>query len=211
MRFTLLIVFFTVLSFSASAQWWHIRLKKLQTLPLIEQPVDHSISRIAFTKPVFPGKITYICFSNQSDYSLELAESRVMRQAQHNMRFRIYDAASYNFSDLADLYIKQNRLSEAKWYYLQSNNISRQQNDDKHTISNLMALAMIKANMGDVVMAQQDLAEARQMAVLRNWTPNVASIDREVKFIQQNKSTASKTELRYADAVTFGKKDKKTD
>ena len=55
-----------------------------------------------------------------------------MHSAQHNMSEGIFTDASYNFSDLARIYILQNRLSEAKWYLLQSNNISRRQRDDKH-------------------------------------------------------------------------------
>jgi len=131
------------------------------------------------------------------------------------MRFRIYDIASYNFSQLAELFIKQNRFSEAKWYLLQSNKISREQNDDKHTIANLMDLAMVKANLGDLAQAQQDLDEAHQIATLRGWTSNVADIEKENIFIKINKSASSpKMELRYAsDAMVTDKKaaDKKTD
>jgi hypothetical protein len=87
-----------------------------------------------------------------------------MRAAQHNMRFREYALASYKFSELAQIYVKENRLSEAKWYYLQSILISKQQNDHQHTINNLVSLAMIKADLGDLVQAQQDLAEARELA-----------------------------------------------
>ena len=68
------------------------------------------------------------------EYTLVATSKMVMEQAKHNMRFRVYNDASYNFSDLAALYVKLHRWSEAKWYYLQSNNISREQNDDKHTM-----------------------------------------------------------------------------
>ena len=75
-----------------------------------------------------------------------------------------------------------------------------------------MDLALIKADMGDITLAQQDLAEARQLAAAKKWTDNMTDIDKEVKYIQQNKTTASKTELRYADAVMNAQKgDKKSD
>jgi len=212
MRFAFIIVLFTTISLSASAQWYHVNisLKKRVRLPLIAI-VDNNSAKNLQAGKLIPGKIPALNLS-QSDYSLEAAEEQMIKTAQHNMRFRIYDVASYNFSDLAKLYIKQKRFSEAKWYLLQSNSISRQENDDKHTIANLMDLALIKADMGDITLAQQDLAEARQLAAAKKWTDNMTDIDKEVKYIQQNKTTASKTELRYADAVMNAQKgDKKSD
>jgi len=215
MKLTLVIVLFTTISFSASAQWWKVSLKKHERFPQLAQLKDNSVKHLpAVTAKLHTAKIAAYNL-DQSDYSLEVAEALMIRTAQHNMRFRVYAVASYNFSDLARLYIKQNRFSEAKWYLLQSNSISRQQNDDKHTIANLMDLALIKADMGDVVLAQQDLTEARQLASAKGWIANVSDIDKEVKYIQQNRTTASKAELRYADAVMAIKKtvttDKKTD
>jgi len=209
MKFVIVIVLFTTISFSASAQWWS--LKKHERFPII-QLKDNSAKHLPVVAKLTLTKIDKLNLQ-QSDYSLELAEDAIIKVAQHNMRFRIYDLASYNFSDLAKLYIQQNRLSEAKWYLLQSNSISRQENDDKHTIANLMDLALIKADMGDVVLAQQDLTEARQLAFAKGWIVNVTDIDKEVKYIRLNRTSASKTELRYADAVMADKdkKDKKTD
>jgi hypothetical protein len=206
---TLVIVLCITVSFSASAQWWKVSLKKHERFPALAQAKDHSLARIPVVKVgVHNCKIAAVNFT-PSNYYLELAEKSVMKNAQHNMRFHIYDLASYNFSDLAQLYMQQNRLSEAKWYLLQSNSISRQQNDDKHTIANLMNLAMVKAGMGEMTLAQQDLAEAKQIATTRLWAADAAAVDKELKYIQLNKESMSKTELRYADAVT--PIDKKTD
>jgi hypothetical protein len=199
-KITLIIVLFTTISFSASAQWWRVSILR-HRYPAITLVKDDPAARLYFPIPKLAAAKIKPINLEKSDYSLELAEGILIKTAQHNMRFRIYDAASYNFSELAKLYIKQNRLSEAKWYLLQSNSISRAENDDKHTIANLMDLALIKANMGDVVLAQQDLAEARQLATTRTWNADVVNIDKEVKYIQLNRTTASKTELRYDDDV----------
>jgi hypothetical protein len=208
MKFLLIIVLFFTISFSASAQWWNISLKKHERFPAITSPQNHPSLNFRYVK-LAPAKIPHFT-PVVSDYNIELAEAAIMKTAQHNMRFRIYDIASYNFSDLAKLYIKQNRFSEAKWYLLQSSNISRQENDDKHTVANLMDLAMVKANLGDPVQAQQDLAEAQQIATSKCWLANVADIQKELKFIQQNKPLFAKAELRYAsDAMVTS--DKKTD
>lgn len=200
MRFILLFLLSAV-TLTASAQWYHIdlHLKKRERVPLMLQANDHSISRIRFA-PL--SKIRIHTFQlDRSDYSIEAAEAGVMKTAQHNMRFRIYADASYNFSELAKLYIQQNRFSEAKWYLLQSNIISRQQNDDKHTIANLIDLADIKANIGDYDLAQQDLVEAHDIAVLNVYKDELKAIEKETNCIKKLKLSPPKAELRYAEAA----------
>jgi hypothetical protein len=199
MRFVLFI-FLVTLSFSASAQWWRIDQKfrkKQERPPVIEQVTDHSIARL-HTETINHPKIQRVKLG-PSDYSFEVAESIVMKEAQHNMRFRIYNDASYNFSELARLYVLQNRLSEAKWYLLQSNIISRQQNDDKHTISNLIDLALIKANIGDYILALDDLTEAHDLASLKGLTVYLAEIEKKMLYIKQNRPSSPKLVLRYAE------------
>jgi len=200
MRITLLIIC-CVFSLSASAQWYRVDLllKKHERFPVIEQGNTnlHSISRIAI-KPSFTGKVSKVDF-DRSEYSFQAAENIVMRDAQHNMRFRVYNDASYNFSALAKLYIQQNRYSEAKWYLLQSNIISRQQNDDKHTIANLVDLALIKSDLGDYSQAQQDLNEAQDMARARGYNDDLATIEKKMAYIKQNRNNAPKTDVRYAE------------
>jgi len=200
MRITILIIC-CVFSLSASAQWYRVDLllKKHERFPVIEQssPYLHSISKIRI-KPSFTGKVTPVNF-DRSEYSFQAAENLVMRDAQHNMRFRVYNDASYNFSALAKLYIQQNRYSEAKWYLLQSNIISRQQNDDKHTIANLIDLAIIKSDLGDYPQAQQDLNEAHDMARIRGFNDDLATIEKKMVYIKQNRNNAPKADVRYAE------------
>ena len=187
------------LSFSASAQWYklNLHLKKHERPSIILEASDHSIERLpVFT--IYKPKIHSIQL-DRSDYSYEVAEAGIMKTAQHNMRFRVYADASYNFSDLASLYVCQNRFSEAKWYLLQSNIISRQQNDDKHTVANLISLALIKANIGDYELAQQDLSEARDISSQNGYDLKI--IEKQMLYIKQNRGTFPKPELRYAEAA----------
>jgi len=204
MRITLLLIC-CLCGFSASAQWYRLDFKKHVRYPEIQTANVSLISRINLTPVVKPVKIQKITL-NRSAYSLEAAENLVMRDAQHNMRFRVYNDASYNFSELARLYIQQNRYSEAKWYLLQSNIISRQQNDDKHTIANLIELAMIKSDLGDFAQAQQDLTEAHDMAAMRGFTTDVATIEKKMAYIKLNKNNAPKTDVRYAENALINAK-----
>jgi hypothetical protein len=198
----LLVIFFVALCTTASAQWYRVDQllkKKAERPPFEDLSGGHYVVKFTADKTPYP-KLTPV-FIDRSAYSLEASENVVMQLAQHNMRFRIYNDASYNFSDLARLYIKQNRLSEAKWYLLQSNNISRQENDDKHTIENLIDLANVKGLMGDVLLARQDLAEAHDLAYAKGLSQYFETIDLETQYLNQNKAPKQKPVLVYADGI----------
>ena len=70
-----------------------------------------------------------------------------------------------SYDNLAKLYLQQGRFSEAKWYALQSNNLSRNRNDVVNMIATLLILADIKGQIRDYKLAQHDLTEAMGLAV----------------------------------------------
>jgi hypothetical protein len=198
MRFAILVIFCTI-GFTASAQFWQ-RKPKAERFPLLAEVNYHSlISFTAATSKPLPG--VHDLQLPRDAYLLEFAEDIVMTEAKHNMRFRVYASASYNFSDLAALYIQQNRFSEAKWYLLQSNAISRQQGDTKHTLANLLALAGIKTQIGEISLAKLDLQEARDLASAKGMQTDLAEIDKKINYLQTNKVVTAKAEMRYAEAV----------
>jgi len=197
MRFTLFILC-CVFGFSASAQWYHINLKKHVRFPLIAGVTDHSIAHLPRTT-IGVQKIQ-VHRLDRSDYNLEAAERQVTKTAQHNMRFRVYSEASYNFNELAGLYLQQNRFTEAKWFLLQSNHISRADNNDKLTIANLIGLATIKAELGDYTQAQQDLTEAHEIAMSRGYRDDMLQIEKKISDLKQKRLSLPKPELRYAEA-----------
>lgn len=195
MRFFLFLAFLT-LSLSASAQFWK-RKPKPAPVPLTVAFINPSQIKFIDLPPVKLEKVTL----PRSVYNLEVEEEAVLKVAKHNMRFRIYDEASYNFTDLAVLYLKQNRFSEAKWYLLQSNSIARQAGNMRHVIDNLYLLADIKCSIGELPLALTDLQEAHDLAVAKGMHTDVALADKKIKFLQTNKIVAVKAELRYAEAV----------
>ena len=190
----ILIVLLCSSSLTASAQWW--RLKKYERLPLLEQVETHNAPVVLITtlpRPRLQG------FTLRSAYSLEAEERSVMKEAQHNMRFRIYDVASVKFSDLARIYVKQNRYSEAKWYFLQSSYLSRQQNNDRLTISNLSNLAMVKFEIGDFVLAREDLREARDIAASHGWLLELIETEKKLDYIAHSRIAALRNNRYYAE------------
>ncbi|WP_413670245.1 hypothetical protein ACEN9X_10065 [Mucilaginibacter sp. Mucisp86] len=201
MRYFLLIILCSV-GFNASAQWYYKPFNKRTRSPQMAYAQNHSIKRLpppTVAKVKIPPTII-----EHTPYVMAMIEESVMRTAQHNMRFHVYNAASYNFSDLAQMYIKQNRLAEAKWFLLQSITISRQQNDDRHTIANLLDLAAVKADYGDYAQAKQDLAEARQLAISRGLTYDLATVEKKTRYLQDNKFKTPHSETRFAETADAG-------
>jgi len=191
----LLLALLCTISFSASAQWW--RLGKNKRYPLIAQSQSPAY-RLTAAK-FSPAKVTR-CSIGQTAYSLVLSEHTVMKTAQHQMRFREYEDASYSFNELAKIYVQLNQLSEAKWFFLQSNNLSRQQNNDRLTIANLIELSGVKQAIGDFSLAQQDLEEARDMAKNHNWQDDMQSVKKRLDNLQLTKLAALKPEAGFGKA-----------
>ncbi|MBC7912782.1 MAG: hypothetical protein H7Y07_01545 [Pyrinomonadaceae bacterium] len=69
---------------------------------------------------------------------------------------------SFNF--LGHLYQDQKRLSEAKWFYIQANSLSRTLNDTATTITSLISMSIVKMAIGDKALAKRDLTEADFLA-----------------------------------------------
>jgi len=202
-----LIVFFSVITLSASAQL-HINLdflKKKQhpVLPLLSAAKSHHFNRAAVTPAINPVDV-HPYLLDETEFSLMAREKVIIKTVKHNMSWRIYNEASYNFSDLADVYIKLHRLSEAKWFLLQSNTISREENDDKHTIANLITLALVKNDIGDPVSARADLVEAHDIASLRGMKEKAEEINKKIQLLDQNKTALP---AKYAETTETAKKD----
>jgi hypothetical protein len=202
-----LIIFFCLISFAASAQIWEkIGFKKKHiVLPALPPAKGHQFVNANNTLKLNSLQAQPIVLE-ASEFTLVATSKMVMEQAKHNMRFRVYNDASYNFSDLAALYVKLHRWSEAKWYYLQSNNLSREQNDDKHTMSNLLGLAGIKVNIGDIPSAKADLIEARDLSKSLGMQSQAADIDKQILLLAQNNGTTSKPDVKYAEGTLNAEK-----
>ena len=194
MRISLLVLLCSI-SLSASAQWYKLNISNYRRMPQLAQlpPAGIKLRTAAFTK----NTITPLSIQ-ETAFGLLLSERLVMKSAQHHMRFREYEEASYGFRDLAKIYIKQNKLTQAKWFFLQSNNLSRQQNNDRLTIANLIDLAIIKSIIGDFALAQQDLDEARGMATNHGWQDDLTHVAQELKNLQRDKLAAIKPSNTYA-------------
>jgi tetratricopeptide (TPR) repeat protein len=193
-----LLALLCTISFSASAQWWSF--KKNKRYPMLAE-VKYAPFRMPAAK-LMNTNVKRVTLG-MTTYGLTLSERSVMKTAQHQMRFRQYEDASYSFNELAKIYVQQGKLSEAKWFYLQSNNLSRQQNNDRLTIANLIELANVKSTIGDFALAQQDLDEARDMATAHNWQDDVRSVKKHMDGLQRSKLAYVKPEAGLAGTTTL--------
>ncbi|MDB5011091.1 MAG: hypothetical protein JWQ06_1880 [Mucilaginibacter sp.] len=73
------------------------------------------------------------------------------------------------FNNLAKVYRSQKRYSQAKWFILQSNTISRSINDVPNIISSLTELAGIKMEIKDYTLAKRDLNEALKLSAVNRY------------------------------------------
>jgi tetratricopeptide (TPR) repeat protein len=78
------------------------------------------------------------------------------------------------FDNLATVYIAQKKFSQAKWFILQSNTLSRSKHDVLNIISSLITLSSIKSEQNDYTLAMRDLNEALQLSIANHY-PKIES------------------------------------
>ena len=147
---------------------------------------------------VVKGNVSYKKFISPPVFDFDKEEQAMLKMAKHNMRYRAYQDASYNFTDLASIYLLHNRFSEAKWYLLQSISLSH---DAKLKLANLLTLAGIKTDLGEVSLAKTDLQQARMLANANGLKTDVIEIDKRLVALSNSKPLIIKPELRYSEAV----------
>lgn len=83
-------------------------------------------------------------------------------------RFNDTAGLRLSFDNLGKIYIAQKKYSQAKWFILQSNAISRVKRDIPNLISSLITLSVIKSEIQDYKLASKDLNEALQLSINNN-------------------------------------------
>jgi len=73
------------------------------------------------------------------------------------------------FDNLTKAYYAQKKYTQAKWFILQSNNLSRLKNDVPNIIASLITLSAIKSDIGDYTLAMSDLNEALQLSITHHY------------------------------------------
>src|SRR6185437_5192021 len=113
MRFRLIILF-SIINFSASAQFpnFNFLKKKHPVLPEMRMAKCRTEKNLVLAPAVINPVDVRPYDLGETEFDLIAQERATMKLVKHNMSWRIYRDASYNFSDLAQIYIKLHRLSE---------------------------------------------------------------------------------------------------
>jgi hypothetical protein len=194
MRFFLLLACCAI-SLNTSSQFWK---KKVVRFPALEVAEGLPMPQFATPPLVVKNNVSYKKFIAPPVFDFDKEEQAMLKMAKHNMRYRAYQDASYNFTDLASIYLLHNRFSEAKWYLLQSISLSR---DAKLKLANLLTLAGIKTDLGELILAKTDLQEARILANANGLKADIIEIDKRLVALSISKPLVIKPELRYSEAV----------
>ncbi|MFD0794240.1 hypothetical protein ACFQZX_11465 [Mucilaginibacter litoreus] len=97
-------------------------------------------------------------------------------QALHNYSYYEDTTGMRNsFDALAKVYIAQRKFSEAKWFLLQSTNISKRRKDIPATINSLIQLSLVKVEIKENKLALRDLNEALNLSV-KNKMPAMEAL-----------------------------------
>jgi hypothetical protein len=114
--------------------------------------------------------LKYMEYDTISDAKKQL---RYQNSAISYTLLAIHEYSNYNdsvglrnsYTDLSKVYYSQRKYTEAKWFILQSNTLSRARNDTPNVISSLLALATIKSDIKDYTLAMGDLNEAMRLSI----------------------------------------------
>ena len=82
-------------------------------------------------------------------------------------KFRDSVGLRETFDNLGFVYHLQKKYTQAKWFILQSNTLSREKNDTLGIINSLITLASVKEDIKDYSLAKSDLNEALSLAKTR--------------------------------------------
>ncbi|MES2276901.1 MAG: hypothetical protein V4592_12815 [Bacteroidota bacterium] len=105
----------------------------------------------------------------------ETAIEYTMKALHSYSRYNDVKGLRTSFDNLVRVYKDQRKFSQAKWFILQSNTISRQLNDAPNIVTSLITLAGIKMSIKDYSLAMRDLNEALELTT-QNKYPRQESI-----------------------------------
>ncbi|MDO3641082.1 hypothetical protein [Mucilaginibacter sp. L3T2-6] len=99
------------------------------------------------------------------------------------------------FDHLAKVYLAQKKYSQAKWFILQSNSLSRAKNDNPNIIASLITLAKIKSAAGDAKLAMGDLDEAIQISAKNKYLKLQSDVYKSYAMLYSREKNYAKEEL----------------
>lgn len=91
-----------------------------------------------------------------------------LKAIHYYSRFNDTTGLRLSFDNLANVYHAQKRYTQAMWFILQSNTLSRAKNDNVNIITSLLELSAIKMDIKNYTLAMRDLNEALKISSKAN-------------------------------------------
>jgi tetratricopeptide (TPR) repeat protein len=131
----------------------------------VKVPKNHLFKGPMYTE-IASRYLDYDTLSNKkkrSNYQNE-ALNYTMQALHHYSLYNDTTGMRASFDNLAKIYMAQKKYSQAKWFILQSNTLSRITNDVPNIIGSLITLSTVKSEIKDYDLAMRDLNEALQLS-----------------------------------------------
>lgn len=192
----LLLLISVFIGFTANAQFW-----KKTPQPRLPLLIAANTNTFNYTKSnlILLTKLTPPVTFGRMRYSYDVEEAAIMKELYHTLRFRMYTEAIDGMSRLVNLYITENRYSEAKWYLLQCNYFGHKSNNTQAVVSSLVSLGMLKADIGEYDQAKQDLLNAQDICLQQNMAAQATDIDKKLKLVEVKRFANVKNDVQYAE------------
>jgi tetratricopeptide (TPR) repeat protein len=91
-----------------------------------------------------------------------------------------------SFDNLAKVYHAQRKYTQAKWFILQSNTLSRDKKDSLNIIASLIELASIKSAINDYSLAMRDLNEALNISSKNHYPQQESEVQLNYALLYNN-------------------------
>jgi len=125
----------------------------------------------------------------------EKALNYTMQALHYYSKYNDTTGLRLSFDNLAKVYYAQKKYTQAKWFILQSNTLSRDKNDVPNIITSLLVLASIKTDITDYGLAMRDLNEALQLSVNNHYSRNESAVQESFAMLYTRTGNTAKAAI----------------
>jgi len=125
----------------------------------------------------------------------ENAIAYTLQAIHYYSRYNDTTGLRVSFDNLARVYRSEKKFSQAKWFILQSNTLSRAKNDVPNIISSLLELALIKTDIKDYKLAMRDLNEALKLSATNHFSKTEADVQMGYVTLYNNMKLYTKADI----------------
>jgi tetratricopeptide (TPR) repeat protein len=138
-----------------------------------------------------------LALPNASAADLNKAIENIMAGLHVYSKFRDTVGLRKTFDHLALVYHLQKKYTQAKWFFIQSNSLSRDKRDTINVVASLINLASVKDDIKDFSMAKRDLSEALFLAKTQPKIDQQIEVQKALAeyYSKQGDATAAATAL----------------